>query len=163
MQLSQTDGAIVALTQALRDEERLLADLARLMRSQRDAITSDDIDALDDSVFSTHRVLLTLGEARRHRIALNHALGEGDDLSLQSIDDMFGGSPPTELRAAVGELVATGQHLQRELEINQRVLEVAFVAGDGLVRALYGVGQAPATYSSDLAHTSDGTMLDRRI
>lgn len=157
------DPTLVALVQALADEERLIADLILVLRRQREAIARDDLDGLDESVFSTHRVLLTLGEARRHRSALNHRLGETDDLSMHSLEETFGGVPPLEVRAAMDALAAAGQVLQREIDLNQRVLRVAVDAGDQLVRALCGTPDAPASYTPGPAHTGDGTLFDRRI
>jgi hypothetical protein len=56
-----------SLTDALTTERRLLDELIVVMRRQRTAVGQDDLQAVDDSVFSTHRVLVTLSEARRRR------------------------------------------------------------------------------------------------
>ena len=141
-----TAPTVSALAKALREEEVLLRDLAQVLRHQRDALGRDDLEGLDDSVFATHRVLLTLGEARRRRQALNVRLGESDDLSLAAVEDAFGGEPPIEIRTALDALAVTGETLRREVELNQRVLRVAVEACDQLVRALCGTA-----------------MLDRRI
>lgn len=160
---AHTAPTIAGLVQALRDEDRLLHDLVDVLRAQREAIASDDLESLDDSVFGTHRVLLTLGEARRRRQTLNRMLGESGDLSLGALAEAFGGMPPAELQAAMDTLVATGDALHRELDLNQRVLRVAVDAGDQLLRALSGATPAPPTYRGDTARTSDGALLDRRI
>ena len=64
---AQSAASVAALAETLRAEARLLEDLVSIMTRQRDAVSHDDIDSLDDTVFSTHRVLVTLGEARRRR------------------------------------------------------------------------------------------------
>lgn len=142
-----TAPTITALAAALREEQALLQDLIAIILHQREAVSRDDLQALDDSVFGTHRVLLTLGEARRRRIALNQRLGESDDLSIQALLDAFGGAPPAELEAAIESLARTGERLHREVMLNQRVLRIAVEAGDQLVRALCG---------------NDRGLLDRR-
>jgi hypothetical protein len=154
---------IAALVSALHDEARLLRDLTGVLRRQREALAVDDLERIDDSVFATHRVLLTLGEARRRRQALNHRLGEADDLSMGSLLDAFGGAPPAEVQDAIDALTATGAMLQREVDLNQRVLRVAVDAGDQLVRALCGAEPAVASYRGGTVRTADGAMLDRRI
>jgi hypothetical protein len=133
-----TAPTIAALATALREEEALLRDLIDVLVRQREAVARDDLQALDDSVFGTHRVLLTLGEARRRRIALNQRLGESDDLSIVALLDAFGGAPPAEIDAAIEALARTGEQLRREVALNQRVLHIAVEAGDQLVRALCG-------------------------
>ena len=53
-----------SLTDALTTERRLLDELIVVMRRQRTAVGQDDLQAVDDSVFSTHRVLVTLSDVR---------------------------------------------------------------------------------------------------
>ena len=155
---------VAALATALRDEGRLLADLADVLQRQRESIALDDLEGLDDAVFSTHRVLVTLGEARRRRQALNRMMGEADDLSMESVAETFGGTPPGDVQTAIESLQAIGARLHREIDLNHRVLEAALTAGDQLVRALCGaVPAASATYGPDAARSNSASMLDRRI
>ena len=63
----QTLTAIDALVGAMQSERKLVDDLTQTMRRQRAAVAGDDLDGLDDSVFATHRLVQTLGEARRRR------------------------------------------------------------------------------------------------
>ncbi len=165
--MTHPDSAVASLAETLRAEARLLEDLVAIMARQRDAVSHDDIDSLDDTVFSTHRVLVTLGESRRRRRSLNALLGGSDDLSLGALNELFGSNVPLEIRSAAGRLTETAKLLQREVEINRRVLRVAIEAGDRLVRVLMG---APLTTSISYApaqHTrsgsSGGVILDRRI
>ncbi len=153
---------VEAMTGALRQEEHLLRELAAVLRGQRTAIADDDLERLDDAVFGTHRVLLTLGEARRRRQTLNQMLGEADDLSMQALRDAFGGTPPTSVQAAIDALIEAGEQLHREVDLNQRVLRIAIDAGDQLVRALCGAPSAN-TYGGDGTPPLLAPMLDRRI
>jgi hypothetical protein len=150
------------MASALREEERLLRELIAMLRTQRAAIAADDLERLDDAVFGTHRVLLTLGEARRRRQTLNRMLGEADDLSIQGLIDTFGGEPPAAVQAAIDSLVEAGSILNREVDLNQRVLKIAIDAGDQLVRALCGV-PASNGYGVDGIPSVPTSILDRRI
>ncbi len=153
---------VESLASALREEERLLRELIAVLRKQRAAIAADDLEALDDAVFGTHRVLLTLGEARRRRQTLNRLLGEGDDLSVESLLETFGGEPPAAVRGAIDGLVDAGRALSREVDLNQRVLRIAIDAGDQLVRTLCGIPAAD-TYGQTMPVAPAATLLDRRI
>ena len=156
--VAHTQGSATALVDALRDEARMLDALAAIMRAQRDAVGTDDIDAVDQSVFATHRVLVNLNEARRRRRQLNNLLGESDDLSVPALEEFFGGEPPADVRAAADHLADAGRGLQREVEINRRVLRQAIERGDRYVRTLAGAGNP----DSSLPRTG-GSLLDRRI
>ncbi len=53
-----------SLAEALVAECQTLDDLLGVIRRQRAAVTRDDLQGIDDSVFATHRILVTLEEAR---------------------------------------------------------------------------------------------------
>jgi hypothetical protein len=139
-------SAIAALTDSLQSEERLLVELAGVIRRQRDAVATDDMDALDDAVFATHRVLVTLGEARRRRRSVTELLGEGD-LNLEHLAQLFGGDPPAPIRDAAARLSVAARDLHRDIEINRRVLRESIDRGDRMIRALVGAPVAPPTYA----------------
>src|SRR5215475_8386469 len=81
---------IDSLTEALVTERRLIDDLISIMRKQRSAVGDDDLQVVDDSVFATHRVLVTLSEARRRRRQLNTLIGQPEDLGIHALDDALG-------------------------------------------------------------------------
>ena len=81
---------IDSLTDALATERRLLDELIGVMRRQRAAVGDDDLQSVDDSVFATHRVLVTLNEARRRRRSLNTLIGQREDLGIHALDDALG-------------------------------------------------------------------------
>jgi len=68
-----------ALHDAMVSERKLLDDLVAQMRQQRAAVAADDIQAVDDATFGTHRILATLGQARQRRRQLNLLLGGSED------------------------------------------------------------------------------------
>jgi hypothetical protein len=160
-------GAISALTHALQTEAKLLHDLCDVLDRQRVAVAENDIESVDDSVFATHRLLLSLGEARKRRRTINHLLGEGDDLSIPALEAYFGGHVPDEVRVAADLLADAARMLQRDVQINRRVLRAAIDTGDEQVRALCG---APTTRSLSYASTArpqpvasvNSSILDRR-
>jgi hypothetical protein len=153
-----------ALADALHTETRLLGELTSVMRDQRDAIARDDLDSLDDAVFATHRVLLTLGEARRRRRALNDMLGD-DDLSLDRLSELYDGEPPPVLHAAIASLSHAARTLHREVDVNRRVLLHAIDSGDQLLRSLSGAAGAERTYdrSPPRLAATNSAVLDRTV
>ena len=87
---SATPVAIEALANAVTAEVRLLEDLIGVMRKQRSSVAVDDLQGVDDSVFATHRILVTLGEARRQRRSLGRLIAGTEDLGLRALDDILG-------------------------------------------------------------------------
>jgi len=139
-------AALRALADALRSEHRLLQELVALMQRQRAAVAADDLATVEDSVYSTHRVLHTLNEARRRRRTLNRLLGESDDLPICDLETALGARMTDDLRGACAELEAMAHGLSDEVEINWRVLRQALANGGEFVRALCGEpeGSLPA-------------------
>jgi hypothetical protein len=138
-------SAVDSLTEALVAERRLIDDLINIMRKQRNAVGDDDLQVVDDSVFATHRVLVTLSEARRRRRNLNALVGQPEDLGIHALDEALGPRMTPGLRAARDELHASAKTLSREVALNRRVLKEALAAGDQYARTLAGVGATPAT------------------
>jgi hypothetical protein len=133
------------------------------MRDQRDAIARDDLDGLDDAVFATHRVLLTLGEARRRRRALNDMRGDDDDLSLNRLMASYDGDPPPMLHAAIASLSHSARTLHREVDVNRRVLRHAIDSGDQLLRSLCNVARPPESYDPSALAETASVLLDRTV
>src|SRR5213082_1602213 len=158
---------IDSLTDALATERRLLDELIAVMRRQRNAVGSDDLQAVDDSVFSTHRVLVTLSEARRRRRNLNTLVGQREDLGIHALDEALGTRMTPALREARDELHVAARALSREVSINRRVLREALACGDLYARALAGASEAPVYggggQPNPNVRAQTNTLLDRRI
>lgn len=156
---------IDSLTDALTTERRLLDELIAVMRRQRNAVGSDDLQAVDDSVFATHRVLVTLSEARRRRRNLNMLIGQREDLGIHSLDEALGTRMTPALRDARDELHVAARALSREVSINRRVLREALACGDLYARALVGASDAPVygAQPNPNVRAQTNTLLDRRI
>jgi len=153
-----------SLTDALKTERRLIDELISVMKRQRSAVGDDDLQAVDDSVFSTHRVLVTLSEARRRRRNLNALIGHREDLGIHSLDEALGPRMTQDLRSARDDLHTAARLLSREVALNRRILREALACGDAYARTLAGVEAAP-TYAAqpNQARTQSTTLLDRRI
>jgi hypothetical protein len=156
-----------SLTEALRSERRLIDELIAVMKRQRTAVGDDDLQAVDDSVFATHRVLVTLSEARRQRRNLNTLIGQREDLGIHALDEALGPRMTPALRIARDELHSAARSLSREVALNRRILREALAAGDAYARTLAGVEAAP-TYGSQTTPQAtrvqqSTTLLDRRI
>lgn len=156
------------LTDALGSEARLLDELVAVMRRQRDAVASDDLGAIDDSVFATHRILVTIGEARRRRRTLNHMLSDREEVGLTEMEEVLGAWMTPALREARDGLHSAALTLSKEVEVNRRVLSQALASGDGYMRALYGTAEpAAASYRPDAAprdaERAGGLLLNRTV
>ena len=156
---------IDSLTDALTTERRLLDELISVMRRQRTAVGDDDLQSVDDSVFSTHRVLVTLSEARRRRRQLNTLIGQREDLGIHALDEVLGARMTPALRDARDGLHDAARALSREVAINRRILREALAVGDAYARALAGVEASPvyATRDGVLGRSQANSLLDRRI
>lgn len=161
-------GTLASLVDAHHSERRLLDELVSIMRRQRSAVAADDLQGVDDSVFATHRILVTLGEARRRRRALNTIVGGSDELDAAALADAFGGSIPQSLQEARGALRSAATELAREVDVNRRVLREALANGDEYVRRLVGSadsprGDYPSPATQPTAESRGGILLDRRV
>lgn len=176
LQLAQTDAAapapfrgappaaLAAMGDALATETRLLRELAAVMRQQREAVASDDLQRLDDSVFATHRILVTLAEARRRRRSVNRLLGAPEEVGVHQLERVLGAAMTPALSAARDGLREAAGVLAGEVDVNRRVLADAMASSDSYVRTLYGTAGSPdgAVPSASAAPTG-GVLLDRTI
>lgn len=122
-------SALDSLADALATERRLLDELIGIMRRQRNAVGRDDLQSVNDSVFSVHRVLVTLSEARRRRRSLNTLIGQREDIEIHALDDALGARMTDVLRQARDELHRTASSLSREVALNRRILREALAGG----------------------------------
>lgn len=159
-------SAVEALADAVTSEVRLLEDLVGIMRRQRAAVSTDDLQGIDDSVYATHRVLVTLGEARRRRRSLSQLVSGSEDFPLRRLDEVLGDSMTEELRFAREGLHAVAITLSQEVETNRHILREAMASGNDYVRNLYGGPEAMPLYTAEPnrpeRESQGGLLLDRR-
>jgi hypothetical protein len=164
---SNSGVTLAALTRALRDEARLLAELTTVVHNQRDGVATDDVQIVDDSVFGAHRILRTIGEARRRRRALLDAIAGSEDLSIHDLEDALGILMTPELRQARDELQAAADILSREIAVNRKIIQEALRAGDGQLRTLCGAPGQQVRYGADARAVDDaqqsGLLLNRQV
>lgn len=156
-----------SLTDVLKRETKLLADLVDVLRRQRSAVREDDLAVVDETVYSAQRIFRTLAEARRRRQALLEMLGAGKHTSLDELDGAVSGTMPPEMEEARADLKRVARRLSRELNVNRKVLKGAIASGEDLIRGLTGRGGAtgvygPGTDTSDSRRDS-GTIINRQI
>jgi len=158
---------IDALVQGLRTEERLLRELMQVLHDQREGVAMSDLERVNGSVFAAHRVLRTMGEARRRRRTLIAALAGAEDVALGDLEVTLGARCTDELIAARDRLVETAREVSRQIAINRRVLQAAIRAGDEHVRTLLGGAFAALGYDSAAQPVADvrghGILIDRQV
>jgi hypothetical protein len=148
--------SVGALAETVDTEIRLMSELTALMARLRAAVATDDISELEGCVYSNHRVLMTLGEARRRRTVLVDLLG----VPMQPLEQ-------NPLCREFEALRTAATVLHDEVQTTRGVLRGAIECGDALLRAASGVdGEALATYDRCAAPTrsgpSEGLILNQR-
>jgi hypothetical protein len=157
------DG-LAGLEDALASELRLLGDLTAILRRQRDAVAANDVEAVDDSTFATHRVLLTLGEARRRRRRVFELLRLSDTLPLNELAAELGDRFTPALRHVLDELQGIAVVVTNEVATNRLLLRGAIASGDSLVRALASAAPAErVTHHPGGAPSAGAAFINRTI
>lgn len=146
---AQDAGWTAALTDTMITERHLLDDLIRVLKNQKIAVASDDISALDESVYAAQRIFLTLRQARRHRRGLLNALIGEEEVALDEMDSALGSSMTASLTEARDGLQVAAQRLARQMQVNRRVIQEVIASGDRLIRAVCGVPEHASTYTPE--------------
>lgn len=144
------------LAGAMETEARLLDALVQVLHRQRSAIAAADVEQIDECVHGAHRVLLTLGEARRHTRALLGTLAGAEDVPLRSLGQALGTAATTAVIAARDRLLDAAAVASREVAVNRQVVDAALSAGNAQLRLLGGASARPLAYDAR-AHEVDGT------
>ena len=155
-----------SLTDTLQSERRLLDDLTKVMVRQRESIAKDDLEAIDESVFSAQRVLRTLQEARRRRRTLLELIGVDRDLPLRELEHQIGPAVSEVLSAARDALLDSAATLSRELTSNRQVIHGALAIGEQLLRVFTGTSERPTLYDQGAESeqgSSAGALLNTRV
>ena len=162
-------GALLdALHDALISERRLLDELIAQMRRQRVAVSTDDIQGVDDTTFSTHRVLATLGQARQRRRQINVLLGGSEDCKLSDLEEQLGDQFDARIREARQRLQQAADLLAREVGMNRKLLREALSNNDQHVRTLVGAPATSTTYAMEgsapaASGAPRGILLNRTV
>ncbi len=152
------ETAVEVLSDVLGTERRLLEELVLVMRRQRAAVAADDLQALDDSVFATYRVLATLGEARRRRKSVNRLLGGAEDMNVNDLEEILGDRATPDVIAARNALQDMAAALSREVDTNKQVLRSAMDNGNDYVQKLFGAPQPSPTYTAPFNSSSSPAL-----
>lgn len=155
-----------SLTDALQTERRLLDELNKVMVRQRESIARDDLEAIDESVFSAQRVLRTLQESRRRRRSLLELIGVDRELPLRELEEQLGSVVNDTLARSRDELLASAEALSRELNSNRQVIDGALTVGEQLLRAFTGNTEPSPLYQPGAEPDKGGTtgaLLNTRV
>jgi FlgN protein len=135
------------LVRALRDEHAVLEDLVATLERQRNAVSRDDIDSVNDSVFAAHRLLSAYREARtRRRSVVTVACGGGEG-SLEDLEQSMSVTLTDAERRASTELRDAAKRLVAAIDQNRKLLQAAMSSGDAFFRILTGTPQhTPQAY-----------------
>ncbi len=156
-----------ALTDTMVTERHLLDDLIRVLKNQQIGVASNDISALDESVYAAQRIFLTLRQARRHRRGLLNALLGQKEVALHELDSALGSGMTGTLSEARDGLQAAAQRLARQLEVNRRVIQEVIVTGDRLIRAVCGVPEHASLYAPEAERAEPpggaGVLFNKQI
>jgi len=123
--MPSTLSPIDSLSEALATERRLIDELLAVIRRQRTAVADDDLRGIEDSMFATHRLLVTLSEAKCRRRTLNTLLGQSEDVGILALDRVLGARMTAELRAERDGLHQAARTLSREVAVNRELLRDA--------------------------------------
>ncbi|MGH7623304.1 MAG: flagellar export chaperone FlgN [Gemmatimonadaceae bacterium] len=123
--MPSTLSPIDSLAEALATERRLIDELLSVIRRQRAAVADDDLRGIEDSMFATHRLLVTLSEAKCRRRTLNTLLGQPEDIGILALDRVLGARMTTGLREQRDGLHQAARTLSREVAVNRELLRGA--------------------------------------
>ncbi len=154
-----SDGS--SLADAFEAECRLLAELAVVLRRQREGVAADDVTTVDESVFAANRVMRTLEEARRRRRTLLDLIAGAPDAALDDLELTLGGHMTPSLADVRDRLRKQALAVAREIEINRRVLRGAMEQGHRFMRALCG-SEASVSYEPGETAGALGALLNRQ-
>jgi hypothetical protein len=157
-------AALDALADAMESERKVVDEIATNMRRQRDAVSRDDLDTIDDTVFAMHRLLQTLGAARQRRRTVSQLFGAADDLPVRELESLLGPLMTSRLTSARDALQISARALSHEVQVNRRVLREAMASGEDMVRTLAGapaIETEQAAYKTTYASATTGTTPPR--
>jgi hypothetical protein len=155
------------LAAALEDERTLLTDLLDVLRRQREAVASDDLGTINDTVFATHRLLGTYREAYTRCRRVSAVVCGNEDVSLGALDDELGSRMTDRIRSARAGLRNAADALKSDLALNRLLLQRVTASGDSVLRAVARTAAGPAAHTTvyagaAVAQADGGTFLDLR-
>lgn len=111
-----------ALSHALTAERQLIDELTQVILRQRAAVGVDDLPAVNDSVFATHRLLIALAEVRKRRRSLTRLFGYDGESATDSVRSSMTTQMPLQLRREHTALRQAARQLSKEIGVNRRLL-----------------------------------------
>jgi hypothetical protein len=132
------------LSAALQKEAKVVAALRDALIEQRTALAADDAEAVNTASDAVGRILLVLEEVRSSRATVLAAIGGGEPVRIEQIEETLGISLPLPLEQARAELRRVGQEVAREVAVNRAVLRRAVETGEAFLQALFSSTLEPS-------------------
>jgi flagellar biosynthesis/type III secretory pathway chaperone len=158
------ERTMASLAESLDGEARLLEQLGEVLRDQREGVGEDDVEKVDDSVQAAHRIMQTLGEARRRRETLVHMLTDRRDVQLSALPEVLGSQITEELAQCRDQLDTVARRVSAEVMLTRTVLTEAIELNGRYVKRL--LGQAPRGYGGS-GEANDGgsspALINRKV
>ena len=159
------DGCL-QLARAFDSERRAIQELRQALQRQRAAVAADDAAALELSADHVGRAVATLGEARRCRGEIMHAIAGRADATLAELERSIGRPLPGPLQDARAAVLGVAIGAAGDVAINQHVLRRALDAGDAFLQRLFSSMADPmpvyAPQSAPRTSESRAVLLNRR-
>src|ERR1051326_6283503 len=111
-----------ALADTFLEERALLDQLGAVLYRQRAAVGTDDVQAVSDAVFATHRLLLSLGETQERRRAIYQLLGCGGEQGIEQLEALLGDAISPRLRVERDALQRVARGLSIEVDVNRQLI-----------------------------------------
>lgn len=124
------DIRLSVLLDALNSEAEEILKLTSSLEDQRKAIEQDKIDKVDESVFAIHRILLTLNEAKKHRMEVVALMGVDPEGGLSMLERLPQYESSQELFNSVTSLRASAKTLSKLVRINRSILREALAQNE---------------------------------
>lgn len=149
------------LAEVVTQETRALEEFAGVLERQRDAVSTGDRNALDDSVEDLDRLLLRLAKLREQRQSMVDSLSAERGRSLTQFLEPLGDNVPLPLRHAHRQLRHAAETAARASRINSVVLRRVLDSERAFLQSLFTDGPVVG-YPGASPGPGSGWLLDRQ-
>jgi hypothetical protein len=155
------------LAGAFEQEAETVRALREELLRQRAGVAANDVAAVGASADAIGRIILTLQEARRRRVALLADLTGDGALPIDRLEEALKAPLPPALDRSRRLLRQSARDASREAAINHHVLRHAVDAGEAFLQALFSSAAEPAPVYRSPERPSDpgvapGVIVNRK-
>jgi hypothetical protein len=155
---------LTELARALMREAEAVGELHEALLRQRAGVAADSTADVHGSCDDIARILVTLEQAKRHRLALLQTATGPAPATFESLAQAHGGTLPEPVAEAMQALREAAKGTVREASVNRVVLQRTVEAGEAFLQALFtGTADTGAVYRPGERRDDDGAgfLLDR--